>query len=145
MPEFDVLMSPAVSQLTNDPLVELNGITYVVEAIHRCKFIHMHVCMYICADNVFSSPDVTSVSTFIVFVHYRATSIYVTQALVRNRTNLTNLDVMLVGTNDGKIMKIVMTYNGTDHIPLISEELSVRFLILSVWVCVDTVCVVFFS
>ena len=29
MPEYDVLMSPAVDQLTTDPLVELNGITYV--------------------------------------------------------------------------------------------------------------------
>ena len=32
---------------------------------------------------------------------------------------------MLVGTNDGKILKIVMTYNGTNHIPLIAEQLSV--------------------
>ena len=30
MPEFDVLMSPAVDQLTTDPLVELNGITCVL-------------------------------------------------------------------------------------------------------------------
>ena len=30
MPEFDVLMSPAVDQLTTDPLVELNGIMYVL-------------------------------------------------------------------------------------------------------------------
>ena len=29
-PEFDILMSPAVDQLTTDPLVELNGITYVL-------------------------------------------------------------------------------------------------------------------
>ena len=39
--------------------------------------------------------------------------------------DLVEIDVMLVGTNDGKILKIVMTYNGTDHVPLISEELSV--------------------
>ena len=30
MPEFDILMSPVVHQLTTDPLVELNGITYVL-------------------------------------------------------------------------------------------------------------------
>ena len=42
--------------------------------------------------------------------------------------DLIDLDVMLVGTNDGKILKIVMTYNGTDHVPLISEELSVSFI-----------------
>ena len=63
----------------------------------------------------------------------RATTIYTTQALACNSTvrqcnsvnDLVDVDVMLVGTNDGKILKIVMTYNGTDHIPLISEELSV--------------------
>ena len=73
----------------------------------------------------------------IVLCHCRATSIYTTQALVCNSTvsacnsvnDLIDLDVMLVGTNNGKILKIVMTYNGTDHIPLISEELSVRFMI----------------
>ena len=65
----------------------------------------------------------------------RTTSIYTTQALVCNSSesactsanDLIDLDVMLVGTNDGKILKIVMTYNGIDHIPLISEELSVSF------------------
>ena len=70
-------------------------------------------------------------------LYYRATSIYTTQALVCNSSvsactsanDLIDLDVMLVGTNDGKILKIVMTYNGTDHIPLISEELSVSFMI----------------
>ena len=64
---------------------------------------------------------------------YRATTIYTTQALACNSTvnqcnsvtDLIDIDVMLVGTDDGKILKIVMTYNGTDHIPLISEELSV--------------------
>ena len=63
----------------------------------------------------------------------RATTIYTTQALACNSTvsqcnsvnDLVDVDVMLVGTNDGKILKIVMTYNGTDHVPLISEELSV--------------------
>ena len=30
MPEFDILMSPVVDQLTTDPLVELDGITYVL-------------------------------------------------------------------------------------------------------------------
>ena len=70
-------------------------------------------------------------------VTHRATSIYTTQALVCNSSesactsvnDLIHLDVMLVGTNDGKILKIVMTYNGTDHVPLISEELSVSFII----------------
>ena len=64
---------------------------------------------------------------------YRATTIYATQAIACNSTvnqcnsvnDLIDIDVMLVGTDDGKILKIVMTYNGTDHIPLISEELSV--------------------
>ena len=61
---------------------------------------------------------------------YRATSLYTTQTLVRNSSsNLTEVDVMLVGTDDGKILKIVMTYNGTNHVPLISEELSVSILI----------------
>ena len=42
--------------------------------------------------------------------------------------DLTEVDVMLVGTDDGKILKIVMTYNGTNHVPLISEELSVSLV-----------------
>jgi len=60
---------------------------------------------------------------------YRATHIYTTQAYVRNHnnTNVSLMDVMLVGTNEGKILKIVMTYNGTHHVPLVSEELSVSF------------------
>ena len=61
-----------------------------------------------------------------LIVTYRATSLYTTQTLVRNSTDdLTEADVMLVGTDDGKILKIVMTYNGTNHVPLISEEFSV--------------------
>ena len=63
---------------------------------------------------------------------YRATTIYTTQTLVRRdpySSPLIKVDVMLVGTNDGKILKIVMTYNGTAHVPLISEELSVSFII----------------
>ena len=68
---------------------------------------------------------------------HRATSIYTTQAIVCNSSestctsvnDLIDLDVMLVGTNDGKILKIVMTYNGTDHVPLISEELSVSLTV----------------
>ena len=36
------------------------------------------------------------------------------------------LDVMLVGTNDGEILKIVMTSVDVDHhVPLITEKLSV--------------------
>ena len=63
----------------------------------------------------------------------RATSIYTTQTLVRNSsTELIDHDVMLIGTNDGKILKIVMTYNGTDHIPLISEELSVSLYLYNI-------------
>jgi len=60
---------------------------------------------------------------------YRATHIYTTQAYIRNHNNndLTLMDVMLVGTNEGKILKIVMIYNGTHHVPLVSEELSVSF------------------
>ena len=73
----------------------------------------------------------------VLIVTHRATSIYTTQALVCNSSespcalpsDLIDLDVMLVGTNDGKILKIVMTYNGTDHVPLISEQLSVSFII----------------
>jgi len=65
----------------------------------------------------------------IFVVMYRATAIYVAKTFVRNSTSaagdLTEVDVMLVGTNNGKILKIVMTYNGDDHVPLISEELSV--------------------
>ena len=72
----------------------------------------------------------------VLIVTHRATSIYTTQALVCNSSgspctsenDLIDLDVMLVGTDDGKILKIVMTYNGTDHVPLISEELSVSFI-----------------
>jgi len=65
----------------------------------------------------------------LLFVYYRATHIYTTQAYVIDYFNgvLTLMDVMLVGTNKGKILKIVMTYNGTHHVPLISEELSVSF------------------
>ena len=48
--------------------------------------------------------------------------------------DLTEVDVMLVGTDDGKILKIVMTYNGTNHVPLISEELSVS-LVYDSYVC----------
>ena len=60
---------------------------------------------------------------------YRATAIYVTKTLVHNSTiGLTEVDVMLVGTNNGKILKIVMTFNGTNHVPLISEELSVSLV-----------------
>ena len=65
----------------------------------------------------------------IFVVMYRATAIYVAKTFVRNSTSaagvLTEVDVILVGTNNGKILKIVMTYNGDDHFPLISEELSV--------------------
>ena len=63
-----------------------------------------------------------------VIYYCRATHIYTTQAYVRNDTNgLSLMDVMFVGTNEGKILKIVMTYNGTHHVPLVSEELSVSF------------------
>ena len=127
MPEFDVLMSPAVSQLTTDPLVELNGITYVV-CINTVRLIQLIVifmyihCMYVCM-----------YGSMVFIATCRATTIYTTQALVCNSTvsqcssvnDLVDIDVMLVGTNDGKVLKIVMTYNGTDHVPLISEELSV--------------------
>ena len=60
---------------------------------------------------------------------YRATHIYTTQTYVRNNgsDDLALMDVMLIGTDKGKILKIVMTYNGTHHISLIVEELSVGF------------------
>ena len=49
MPEFDILVSPAVDQLTTDPLVELNGITYVLASAYvKCLLISMYmlsVCM----------------------------------------------------------------------------------------------------
>ena len=50
------------------------------------------------------------------------------------------MDVMLVGTNKGKILKIVMTYNGTHHVPLISEELSVSFPKIHVWCVLVVLC-----
>ena len=73
-------------------------------------------------------------------MYYRATHIYTTQAYVTDYFNgeLALMDVMLVGTNKGKILKIVMTYNGTHHVPLISEELSVSFVTCAVCVSVDT-------
>jgi len=44
MPEFDVLMIPAVEQLTTDPLVELDGMMYVLEAVN-VKYLYVYVCM----------------------------------------------------------------------------------------------------
>ena len=71
------------------------------------------------------------IDTFYVY-YYRATSIYTTQAYVRkSNSEVILLDVMLVGTNDGKILKIVMTYNDVDHIPLITEKLSVSIRMYS--------------
>ena len=62
--------------------------------------------------------------------YYRATSIYTTQAYVRtSNSEVILLDVMLVGTNDGKILKIVMTYNDVDHVPLITDKLSVSIVV----------------
>ena len=71
-------------------------------------------------------------------MYYRATHIHTTQAYVYFNGTLILMDVMLVGTNEGKILKIVMTHNGTHHVPLISEELSVSFVTCAVCVSVDT-------
>ena len=75
-----------------------------------------------------------------LIIYYRATSIYTTQAYVRiSNAEIILLDVMLVGTNDGKILKIVMTYNDANHIPLITEKLSVCIDIRNVInpLCID--------
>ncbi|XP_065883725.1 uncharacterized protein [Dysidea avara] len=76
---------------------------------------------------VLMSPSVAQLTThpLVILEGITATHIYTTQAYVRNDTNgLSLMDVMFVGTNEGKILKIVMTYNGTHHVPLVSEELS---------------------